>query len=147
VPVQMPKSVRSLKESGGGVSEVAHAGGRVRVTTLERAMVDVFDKPDKCGSWEEIWRSLEMVEFFDLDAVIAYALKIGSSLTVARVGFFLDQHRETLMVEDRHLDRLQARAPRQPRYLDGTRKPGKLVTRWNLVVPEYVLQRRWEEAG
>lgn len=147
VPVQAPKTVRSLKEWGGGVSEVAHAGGRVRVTTMERTMVDVLDKPDNCGSWEEVWRSLEMVEFFDLDAVISYALGLGSSLTVARVGFFLDQHREVLMVEDRHLDRLQSRAPRQPRYLDGTRKSGKLLARWNLVVPDYVLQRRWEETG
>lgn len=147
VPVQTPQTVRSLKEWGGGVSEVAHAGGRVRVTTMERTMVDVLDRPDKCGSWEEIWRSLEMVEFFDLDVVIAYASALGSSLTVARVGFFLDQHREALMVEDRHLDMLQAHAPRQPRYLDGTRKSGKLMTRWNLVVPEYVLQRRWEETG
>ena len=147
VPVQTPQTVRSLKEWGGGVSEVAHAGGRVRVTTMERTMVDVLDRPDKCGSWEEIWRSLEMVEFFDLDVVIAYASALGSSLTVARVGFFLDQHREALMVEERHLDMLQAHAPRQPRYLDGTRKSGKLMTRWNLVVPEYVLQRRWEETG
>jgi predicted transcriptional regulator of viral defense system len=147
VPVQMPKTVRASKEQGGGVSEVAHAGGRVRVTTMERTMVDVLDQPDKCGSWEQIWRSLEMVEFFDLDAVISYALRTVSSVTVARVGFFLEQHRETLMVEDRHLDMLQAHAPKQPRYLDGKRKSGKLVSRWNLVVPEYVLQRRWEEAG
>jgi predicted transcriptional regulator of viral defense system len=147
VPVQAPKTVRSLKEWGGGISEVAHAEGRVRVTTLERTMVDVLDQPDKCGGWEEIWRSLEMVEFFDLDVVIAYASALGSSLTAARVGFFLEQHGEALMVEERHLDKLQAHAPRQPRYLDSTRKSGKLVSRWNLVVPDYVLNRRWEEAG
>ncbi|MEJ2725970.1 MAG: type IV toxin-antitoxin system AbiEi family antitoxin [Deltaproteobacteria bacterium] len=126
---------------------MAHAEGRVRVTTLERTMVDVLDQPDKCGGWEEIWRSLEMVEFFDLDVVIAYASALGSSLTAARVGFFLEQHGEALMVEERHLDKLQAHAPRQPRYLDSTRKSGKLVSRWNLVVPDYVLNRRWEEAG
>ena len=119
----------------------------MRVTTLERTLVDVLDKPDKCGDWEEIWRSLELVEFYDLDSVITFALTLGSALTVARVGFFLDQHRETLMVEDSHLDRLQAHGPRQPRYLDSTRKSGKLITRWNLIVPEYVLYRRWEEVG
>lgn len=147
VPVQTAMAVRAHHEVRRGVAEVAHAGGGVCVTTLEYTMVDVLDKPDKCGTWEEIWRSLEMVEFFDLDAVIAYAVRLGSSLTVARVGFFLDQHREALMVEEGHLDRLKAHAPRQPRYLDGTRKSGKLVPKWNLVVPEYVLHRRWEEAG
>ncbi len=147
VPVLAPGAARPVDDWRRGVAEVAHGGGRVRVTTIERTMVDVLDKPDKCGNWEEIWRSLELVEFYDLDSAITFALTFGSSLTVARVGFFLDQHRETLMVEDSHLDRLHAHAPRQPRYLDGTRKSGKLITRWNLIVPENVLHRRWEEAG
>lgn len=145
VPVQAPATVRSLPDLGGGVTMTRHAGGLVRVATLERAMVDVLHAPDKGGSWEEIWRSLEMVEFFDLDAVIGYAITLGSALTVARVGFFLDQHREELMVEDEHLEALREYAPAQPRYLDVKREPGKLVTGWNLVVPERVLERSWQE--
>jgi hypothetical protein len=90
-----------------------------------------------------VWRSLESVEFFDLDAAVEYALKLGSSLTVARVGFFFDQHRESLMVEDRHLAPLRARVPPRPVYLDRTREPGKLVRPWNLIVPERVLSRAW----
>ncbi len=147
VPVLLPKAVRSRRDLGGGVTLVSHAGGTVRVTSLERAMVDVLDAPDKGGGWEEIWRSLELVEFFDLDAVIEYVAALGSALTAARVGFFLEQHRSPLMVEDKHLDRLERHAPREPRYLDADRQSGKFLSRWNLVVPEYVLHRRWEEAA
>jgi hypothetical protein len=46
----------------------------LRVAGLERTLVDVLDRPDLSGSWEEIWRSLESVEFFDLDKVVEYAL-------------------------------------------------------------------------
>ena len=145
IPVQPAVSVRSLPDWGGGVNELHHAGGRVRVTSLERTLVEVLDAPGKGGDWEEIWRSLEMIEFFDLDAVIDYSLKLSSSLTVARVGFFLEQHRQSLMVEDSHLDALRGHIPTQPRYLDNARKPGKLVPRWNLIVPEYVLNRQWGE--
>jgi predicted transcriptional regulator of viral defense system len=147
LPVQARKAVRSLPDLGGGVVERRHAGGQVRVTTLERALVDVLDSPDKGGGWEEVWRSLELVEFFDLDAVTDYALKLGSSLTVARLGFFLEQHREPLMVEDHHLDLLRSHRPAQPRYLDNRREPGRLITKWNLVVPERVLKRAWEEVA
>ena len=31
----------------------------VRVTGYERTLVNVLDRPDLTGSWEEIWRSLE----------------------------------------------------------------------------------------
>jgi predicted transcriptional regulator of viral defense system len=147
LPVQAPVAVRSLPDLGGAVAEQRHAGGVVRVATLERTLVDVLDAPDKGGGWEELWRSLEMVEFFDLDAVTDYALKLGCSLTVARLGFYLEQHRDALMVEDRHLEVLRPHAPTQPRYLDSKRESGRLVSDWNLVVPNRVLEKTWGEVA
>ena len=146
VPVPVPPPLRDGSDLGGGLVEKQRGGLGVRVTTLERTLVDVLHAPRHGGGWEEIWRSLEAVEFFDLDAVAEYALKLGSAVTVARVGFFLEQHREQLMVEDDHLARLEERTPRSPMYLDrGKREPGKLLSRWNLVVPEWVLNRTWAE--
>lgn len=147
VPVQVPLALRSLPGFGGGIVEHRHAGGLARVATLERTLVDVLDAPDSCGGWEEVWRSLEMVEYFDLDAVIDHTGKTGSALTAARVGFYLEQHREPLMAEDRHLQAIQELRPAQPRYLDNERESGKLIARWNLVVPERILSRTWAEAS
>lgn len=143
VPVQAAATLRARSDLGGGVAEHHHAGGVARVATLERSLVDVLDAPQRCGGWEEVWRSLEMVEYFDLDAVLSYARRLGSALTAARVGLFLEQHRESLMVEEHHLDALDELAPAQPRYLDSKREAGRLVKRWNLVVPERVLSRSW----
>ena len=53
------------------------------------------------------------MEFFNLDEVVAHALLLDNATTAARVGFFLDQHRETLMVEDHHLRALEQCRPRQ----------------------------------
>ncbi len=145
VPVRPPKAVARLPDMGGGVDLVMSAGDRVRVTTCERAMVDVLHTPSLGGSWEEIWRSLEMVEFFDLDAVISYALALDSAMTVARVGFFLEQHRDVLFVEDTHIEELAAHGPRQERYLDSSRESGRLMQPWNLIVPDRVLHRTWDE--
>ena len=129
-----------------GVSTAERAGMELRVASLERSLVDVLDRPDLSGSWEEIWRSLESVEFFDLDKVVDYALLLGNATTGAKVGFFLEQHREPLMVEDRHLKALHELRPRQPHYLDrAKRTSGRLVSKWNLVVPREVLERSWGE--
>jgi hypothetical protein len=76
---------------------------------------------------------------------VAYAVKLGSALTVARVGFFLEQHREPLMVEERHIEAMRAHAPGQPRYLEQRGVPCRLVSRWNLVVPEQILSGAWVE--
>lgn len=66
-------------------------GVRLRVSNLERTMVDVSDRPQFGGGWEEIWRSLEGVEFFNLDAVIDYALLLENATAIAKVGFFPEQ--------------------------------------------------------
>lgn len=145
VGVQAPLAVRHLFDFGGGVKLLPHAGGEVRVTTLERSMVDLLHAPQHGGGWEETWRSLEMVEFLDLDAVVEYTLLMKSAVAAARVGFFLEQHRAEWMVEEKHLALLRKCAPVQPRYLDSSRTSGTLVSAWNLVVPSDVLERRWEE--
>lgn len=147
IPARVPGAIGERSDLGGHILTKPHADGTVRVTTLERSLVDVLDIPAKGGGWEEIWRSLEMIEFFDLDAVIDYAIRLGSALTIARVGWFLEFHRDALMVDDEHLARLRAYAPTQPRYLDGSREPGRLIRGWNLIVPNHILHRAWEETS
>lgn len=88
------------------------------------------------------------MEFFDIEAVIAYVVKLKSLLTTAKVGFFLEQHRESLMVEERHLTALRAQLPKMPLYFDRRLKePGRLVGGWNLIVPERIFTRSWAEVS
>lgn len=144
--VRFPESLRRANKKNFGVVTVDRFGMEVRVTSLERTMVDVLSRPALSGGWEEIWRSLESVEFFDLDKVVGYALLLGNATTVAKVGFFLEQHREPLMVEEKHLKPLHDLLPKQPHYLNrDKRNSGRLVSEWNLVVPLEVLERRWME--
>ncbi len=129
-----------------GVANHRRSGVELRVTTLERTFVDVLDRPDLTGSWEEIWRSLESIEFFDLDQIIEYVLLLENATTAAKAGFFLEQHKQTLMVDDAHLNPLRSLRPRQPHYLErGKRKGCRWVKDWNLLVPEEILNRSWDE--
>jgi predicted transcriptional regulator of viral defense system len=143
--IQAPPEVRSLPDSGGGVKRHPHGGSEVRVTTIERTLVDLMHAPQYGGGWEEIWRSLDMVEFLDLGAVVEHALRMRTALTAARVGFFLEQHQTPWMVEDTHLAPLIAARPKQPLHWDRRRESGTLQPRWNLVIPDTVLHRDWEE--
>jgi predicted transcriptional regulator of viral defense system len=145
--VRFPRKLTAKGEQLFGVKEMDRAGTTVRVTTLERTLVDLLDRPDLGGGWEEIWRSLETVEFFDLDVVAQYSLLLENATTIAKVGFFLEQHKERLMVDESHLERLRARRPREPHYLARGQRGGRLVAGWNLVVPAKVLERSWAEVA
>ena len=145
------KFPQALVRSGAeyhGVLTVERFGMPLRVASLERTLVDALDRPDLAGGWEEVWRSLEAVEFFDLDEVVEYAVLLGNATTTAKVGFFLDRNREPMMVEQRHLKALRDRRPGQPHYLDRSRRGGaKLVPEWNLMVPEEVLMQSWADVA
>ena len=130
-----------------GVLTVERANVSLRVASLERTLVDVLNRHRYSGGWEEVWRSLESVEFFDLDRVVEYALLLDNATTLARVGFFLEQHRDTLMVDEAHLACLRRHRPGQTHYLDRARRGGRLVPTWNLVVPTDVLERSWAEVA
>jgi predicted transcriptional regulator of viral defense system len=144
--VPVPHSLVVAHEAMLGIDTHKRAGVAVRVTNLERTFVDVLDRPELSGSWEEIWRSLESIEFFDMDQVVGYVGLLGNATTAAKVGFFLNQHRESLMVDDNALESLREQLPKQPHYLNrGTRKGCRLISDWNLLVPEDILNRSWAE--
>ena len=111
----------------------------------------MLDRPDLSGGWEESWRSLASVEFFDLDRVVEYTVLLGSATIAAKVGLFLSQHREKLMVEESHLASLRKRKPRAPHYLEPARHgepgDGKFISEWNLIVPRGLAERTWEEVA
>ena len=142
--VRFPHVLVKKQQEFFAVDRAERAGLRVRVTSLERTLVDILDRPTLGGGWEEIWRSLESVEFFDLDKVLAYTLLLENSSTAAKVGFYLEQHRKELMTGDSHLARFRELVPRQPTYMDKD-LGGHLVKEWNLLVPTQILDRSWEE--
>lgn len=122
VAVPFPKALQVSQTDLFGVETHKYAGGQVRVTRLERTLVDVLVRPGPGGGWDEVWRSLESVEHFDLDQVIDYVLRLHSATAAAKVGFFLEQHREALMVDDARLDQLRKHVPKQPCYLERSRR-------------------------
>lgn len=144
--VSHSKALRDAGSEDMGIETQDRSGLDIRITGHERSFVDVLDRPNMSGTWEEIWRSLESIEYLKLDLVLEYAAVLGSATTAARVGFFLEQHRESLMVPEPVLEELARLRPRNPHYMDHKDRPGgRLLKRWNLIVPSTVFERVWEE--
>ncbi len=145
-PVKTPEALKRKNKEEFGVKTHNLKGLKLKVTTLERTLVDVMDRPKYSGSWEEKWRSLETVEFFNLDEVVEYVKHLGNATTAAKVGFYLEQHREELMVPESYLDELKQLCPKQPHYLERKRnKKSSWVTSWNLMVPDEIIDRTWAQ--
>ena len=69
-----PKALIDQKQTDYGVENLKRQGLPIRVTSIERTLVDVLDRPDLAGGWEEIIRSLDHLVQFNPQVVIEYAL-------------------------------------------------------------------------
>ena len=143
--VQMPKVLQQKGEEMFAVNRHIRDGVELKVTNLERTLVDVLARPDLSASLEEIWRSLEGIEFLDLNQVVKYVQLLENATTAAKVGFFVEEHKEQLMADKGTLKALKKMRPEQPHYfLRSHRKNCQLVKAWNLLVPTEVLEKSWE---
>ncbi|MES2345416.1 MAG: type IV toxin-antitoxin system AbiEi family antitoxin domain-containing protein [Chlamydiota bacterium] len=144
--VSIPMALKENNNEQFGIQSMDRLGQSILVTTLERTLVDVLDRPHLCGSWEEIWLSLENIEYLDLDQVLKYAFLLGNATTIAKLGFFLETHRDRLMIPENYLEDLCKHRPMKPHYLERKQKqPQKMISKWNLIVPLSLINREWEE--
>jgi predicted transcriptional regulator of viral defense system len=123
-----------------GVEARNRQGLDIRVTGWERTLVDALDRLSLVGGWNEAWRSLETMEvYLNLDFLIDYALSLQEEATCAKVGCFLQAHADRFAVKPRHLDRLKAKRPRQPYYIERNRNVSLRNDRFRRFVPEWNL--------
>ena len=128
------------------VKLVDRLGEKILITSLERTFVDILDRFYLIKNWEEVYRAFESIKMLDLDKVIEYALLLEDPTTVAKVGFFLEKFKKTWYVEDHYLEELKKYIPKSPLTIDRkSKKAWKLVSEWNIVVPELLLTKSWEE--
>ncbi|OLC12233.1 MAG: hypothetical protein AUH29_17015 [Candidatus Rokubacteria bacterium 13_1_40CM_69_27] len=142
-PVAPPRVLQRRRLSHTSTVEVERRGLSCRVTSLERTAVDALDRPDLTGGLEEAWRSLSAIPLLDLRAVLDYVRLRGLATLAAKVGLFLERHKDHFSVPPRVLEELQSLRPRAPHYLDRSVR-GKLVAAWNLIVPTVLLEGEWE---
>jgi len=141
-----PRALRDRGASQPGIMTVNRQGLDLRVTDLERSVVDCLDRLEISGGWEEVLRSLEHVRVLDTERAADYALALGRAATAAKLGLFLDSHREALFVDEAVLDRLRSALPRRPHVVE-RRRGGRFrsVRAWRLSIPEALFDPAWAE--
>jgi predicted transcriptional regulator of viral defense system len=127
------------------VTILDRVGQAVAVTTLERTVADVFDRPDLAGGAEELVNSLALVLRLDADKLAGHLAANGNATAAGAAGWWLERRREPLRVTETALARIRALAPRQTRYaLGATAGEGRPAAGWNVVLPTAVAEPGFE---
>ncbi len=142
---QFPKNLPSDKRFIF-VDEIDHHGANVRVTQIERTIVDCLDRINLSGGLEEVWRSLNAIEKANAEKIVEYALLLNNATTVAKLGFFLRLRQQQWQINEQLFTQLKTHLPQTVHYLDRKKRiDGKHIKEWRLIVPNELIGEQWEE--
>ena len=129
-----------------GVQIINRQGLDIQITDSARTFVDVLDRVELCGGWEEVCRSINNIAVLNCDEVIEYCLMLGNARLAAKVGYFLEQRQGAFAVNEAQLKRLLDAKPIIPQYVSKRgHEKFQLIKKWNLLIPVSVINKSWEE--
>jgi predicted transcriptional regulator of viral defense system len=128
-----------------GTEKKEKSGMMIVTTGKERSLVEALERPKYCGGFEEMYRSLEKMPYINGDVLLEYLRFRGKKSLYAKVGFYLEQNRSDLYVEDDLLSELEKYKPSGKIYWERNSIGAVLAKRWNLLVPNAVIKKSWEE--
>jgi len=128
------------------VNTINRQGIDIRATNAARTFVDVLDRVELCGGWEEVYRSVSSLAVLNVEQVIDYCLLLDNTRLNAKVGYFLSQRQDAFAVTEQQLAPLLARKPKVAQYIPGlAAEQFQLVKPWNIYLPLSVINQSWEE--
>jgi AbiEi antitoxin C-terminal domain len=140
----------SHHSSPGGLTTIDRQGLPVSVTTLERTLVDLFDRYDLAGGADSLFRSLDVVVEreapLDTEALVDLARQLNNASAAAALGYWLDRERNRFGMKSATVLDLRELAPRHPRYaLGATPGHGLAATGWNIILPAPIVERYYDD--
>jgi hypothetical protein len=111
-------------------------GQMIRVTDVERTVVDVLHRSDIVGGTDEGLPSLDLLHSLRLAKVTDYVRILRNRTLASLVGWCLERNRSRLGLSDNELAGLRTMRPQSKHYSRGAR-PGNaiLVEPWHVLLP------------
>lgn len=114
---------------------------KVRVTDMERTVLDNIKDFDKVGGLEELLRCLEMITVLDEGRLITYLEKYHNQFLMQKAGYLLSFYPQ-MKLSDEFFDFCKKNIGNSSRYLyhDLEKEKNIFLKEWNLCIPEDIMQ-------
>ncbi len=119
-----------------GIVEAKNTTG-VRITDLERTVIDSIRDYNKIGGFEELLNCLEGVHYLDEAKLLRYLKVYNTQGLYQRVGYLLQHYQKEMQVSNDFIDSCKEKIGKSRRYLLNQSIDGSTYNReWELMVPE-----------
>jgi len=108
----------------------------VRVTDLERTVVDCIDRIDLSGGLEELIHCLAIITYVDERKLLDYLGCFDKQFLYQKAGFILGYFRDEMNLSDYFFEMCKSKIGKSARYLTDT---GTFFKEWKLCAPQNIL--------
>ena len=110
----------------------------IRVTDLERTIVDCIDRIDLCGGVEELMHCLSSVRYANVEQLLIFLGSYNKIALFKKAGFILSRFAETLHIPKEFFTRCRSKSDQSITRLT-TIEPCTTYSReWHLYVPQHI---------
>lgn len=110
----------------------------LRITELERTVIDCLDRPDLVGGVEELWNILSLVKYLNEGKVIAYLALVNRRFLYKKAGFIFEKLAVSGLSANFYELCLKKMSKRHDDIRDQKYERKGNSSRWNLTYPAYM---------
>ena len=119
-----------------GIVEANNTTG-VRITDLERTVIDSIRDFNKIGGLEELLNCLEGIHFLDEKKVLRYLEIYNTQGLYQRVGYLLQHYQKEMQLSNDFIDSCKEKIGKSRRYLlNEENRQNIYSSEWKLMIPE-----------
>ena len=111
----------------------------VRVTDLERTIVDCCNRIDRAGGAEELMHCLEGVVLLDEKKLKKYLALYDKVFLYQKIGFMLERIKKQANISSAFIEFCRKKGAKNEKRLTNAKDSNRYVKQWNLYVPDYLM--------
>ena len=108
---------------------------KVRVTDLERTIIDCIDRIKYAGGLEELLNNLSSIAYVDEDKLQLYLADYGKAHLYQKTGYLLSMFKKQMRLSSGFFRQCKANVGQSTRYLTDSVENTAYVAEWRLCVP------------
>ncbi|MBP7220211.1 MAG: hypothetical protein KA995_07315, partial [Paludibacteraceae bacterium] len=117
----------------------ANSSPFIRVTNLERTVIDCIDKIERCGGLEELIQSISLISYLDQELLLNYLQEFNKQFLYQKVGFILEYFKQEMKLSDNFFSICKHKSGKSTRYLTDRIESIQYFKEWKLCAPTNIL--------
>lgn len=112
----------------------------IRVTNIERTVIDCIKNIDLAGGTEELFQCLDSVLNLNNDSLLEYLKLYDIQFLYQKAGYIFERYKSVFGISDEMIEACQRKVGEGVRYFDEDARKGNgvLIKKWNLIMPKSI---------